>query len=440
MRRQLLAFILLTLVYPGFRAVQTSTTDTQAASRERTTAEAQSTPSNIPRTAPLGTLGIHETKGTLFENVVAVLESKYYDQNFRSSVLPKLAAEYAERAKSAKTLGEERTAVHEFLSHIPASHLGLLSSEGYRLIAYDLQGRPYPMFGFMLMNLDGKYYASSVLEGGPAARAGLLSGDRIITVDGTAVAQSPRLDWRSDDAYMSDDRDPPVHHVLAEKDAVIKLKVERTKGKFLDIAIPADNYSAFAAAKASARVINSGGHTFGYIHFWFIHVSGVAQLLKDKFEGEFSHCDGIVVDMRGRGGNGAAIAGIIEALRQDHAARNRPIVALYDRYSRSAKDVLAYEMKRTGVARVVGEQTAGAVIPATFADVGHDTVLMFPSFKLPKYTDLLEGKPTQPDVLAHRAGPLSAGRDPILEAGIAEALKMVVSTAKAGAAASTTNH
>jgi carboxyl-terminal processing protease len=112
-------------------------------------------------------------------------------------------------------------------------------------------------------------------------------------------------------------------------------------------------------------------------------------------------------------------------LRKTSETKHWPIVALLDRQSRSAKDVLAYELKRTGIARLVGEPTAGAVIPASFADVGHDTILMFPSFKLPRYTEILEFKPVQPDVYVERAGPLSAGADPILEAGLTEALRLV---------------
>ena len=150
-------------------------------------------------------------------------------------------------------------------------------------------------------------------------------------------------------------------------------------------------------------------------------------MLKEKLEGEFSDCDALIIDLRGRGGNGAAIARIVDLLRHDRAAKKRPIVALMDRQSRSAKDVLAYEFKKTGVARLVGERSAGAVIPASFADVGYESVLMFPSQKLPRYTDLLEFKPVEPDVFVERAGPLSAGKDPILTAGIAEALKAVAS-------------
>jgi carboxyl-terminal processing protease len=121
---------------------------------------------------------------------------------------------------------------------------------------------------------------------------------------------------------------------------------------------------------------------------------------------------------------------IMNVLRADRAARNRPIIALIDRQSRSAKDVLAFEMKKTGLARLVGEKTAGAVIPATFANVGHDMILMFPSYKLPNYTDLLEHKPVEPDVYVERAGPLSAGSDPILKAGINEALRLLTSNFK----------
>ena len=62
--------------------------------------------------------------------------------------------------------------------------------------------------------------------------------------------------------------------------------------------------------------------------------------------------------------------------------------------------------------------------------MGHDTVLMFPSFKLGPYTDLLEFKPVQPDVFVERAGPLSAGEDPILKAGIAEEVRLIKAQTK----------
>ena len=375
-------------------------------------------------------ISIKEKGGTLFENAVAVLQKKYYDERFRKEELPKLASEFREKAARATTLREQREVVQELLSHIPASHLGLISQQTFRYIAYDLFGRPYPNFGFQLIDIGGKFYTFSVLEGGPALRAGLLPWDRIISIDGVPVEQSVRLDWRSDDAYIKDDRDPPVHYLKSGQGETIRLKVERHRGKVLDLSVASEDYSAFAAAKASARVYPAGGRRFGYLHFWYVHMTGVPELLKETLNGEFNNCDGVIIDLRGRGGNGLAVAKIVEILRNDSANKHRPIIALIDRQSRSAKDVLAYEFKKTGIAKLVGEHTAGAVIPATFADVGHETILMFPSFKLTRYTDLLEFKPVEPDLFVERSGPFSAGRDSILEAGIAEALRLVKASAK----------
>lgn len=407
----------------------------QAFQREFTTSATTSQQTQSPASPPPGfrpdsLITIKATSGTLFENVVTVLQKKYYDERFRADEIPKLASQYVEKAKHTTTLREQREVIHEFLSHIPASHLGLLSKQSFRYVLSDLQGTPYPTFGFQVMNVSGKFYAFFVLEGSPAERAGLLAWDRIVSIDGVPVEQSPRFDWRTDDAYITDDRDPPVHYLSAERGDTIRIKLERQPAKFQEMAIRAEDYSAFMAAKASARIYENEGRKFGYLHFWFVHLTGVQELLKAKLEGEFSNCDGTILDLRGRGGNGAIIGEIINILRADHAKRHRPIVALVDRQSRSAKDVLAYELKTTGLAKVVGERTAGAVIPATFADVGNDTILMFPSFKLPRYTDLLEGKPTEPDVFVERAGPLSAGNDPILKAGLAEALKLAKASAK----------
>jgi C-terminal processing protease CtpA/Prc len=371
-----------------------------------------------------------ETSGSLFDNVASVLLKKYYDERFRSNDLPKLVSQFAEKAKQVKELRDQRELVEEFLSHIPASHLGLLSKQTHHYIALDLEGQLYPTFGFQVMNLKGKFYAAFILEGGAGQRAGLLTWDRIVSIDGQPVERSPRLDWRSDDAYIGDDRDPPVHYLSAVKDEVIQIKVERSRNKFVTLTVRAEDYSAFAAAKASAHIFEREERNLAYLHIWYVHLTGVPELLNQKLEGEFKDCDALVLDLRGRGGNGAAISKIVDILRKSVETKHRPIVALFDRQSRSAKDVLAYELKRTGIARLVGEPTAGAVIPASFADVGYDTILMFPTFKLPRYTDLLEFKPVQPDVYVERAGPLSAGADPILEAGLAEALKLVKAKSK----------
>jgi carboxyl-terminal processing protease len=367
---------------------------------------------------------VRETAGTLFENVVKVLSERFVDRRFREEQLPAIVERYRERARESVTLRDQRQVVHDLLSHIPASHLGLLSKATHRALFADLLRVAYPTFGFQLIGAGDGYYAGMVLENGPAMRSGLLTGDRILTVDGVPVHESPRFDWRSDDAHFGDERDPAVHQLMASAGDRVALRVERRPGEFVNVSIGAEEYSAFDAARASARVIRTGGRTFGYVHFWYVHLTGVPNLLTEKIEGEFSGTDGLIIDLRGRGGSATEVTRIVKLVREFMAGTGRPVVALVDRQSRSGKDILAYEFREMGV-RLVGEPSAGAVIPAMFADVGHDSILMFPTFRLQNYTDKLEFNPVQPHVTAERPALFAAGRDAILEAGIAEALRLV---------------
>jgi len=371
----------------------------------------------------LATPQFHETSGTLFENVAKVLAEHYVDAAFCKNQLPALVEQYRAQAAAATSLRDQRQAVEDLLSHIPASHLGLLSRSAHRTMMADLLQAPYPSFGFQAIGSGEKVYAGMILEGGPAARAGLLTGDRLVAIDGTPTEESTRLDWRTDDAYIGDERDPSVRYVPAAAGDRITLRIERHPGEFVNIGIAAEEYTAFQAAEASVHVIRTGDTSIGYLHFWYVHMAGVPDLIKHAVEGPLKDAVGLVVDLRGRGGSAAEVPRIVASVENYRKRTGRPVVALADRQSRSGKDLLVYEFKQRGI-RIVGEASAGAVMPASFADVGFDSILMFPAMRLAKYSDLLELKPTPPDVLVERAGVFSAGEDPILNAGVAEALRL----------------
>jgi C-terminal processing protease CtpA/Prc len=409
-----------------FSAVTTVSAQGPPPQARPATTTAVGLPATVETLNRIATPGFRETSGSLFENVVALLQQRYVDETFRKEQLPKLVEQYRERARESSTLHQQRQVVHEFLSHIPASHLQVLSKTTHRAMMAELLRVAYPNFGFQLVGSGQDYYAGMVVEGGPAVRYGLLLGDRIISVDGVPVAQSPRLDWRSDDAHIGDERDPAIRQLLAAAGDRVELRVERRPGEFVQVSIGAEEYSAFDGARASARLIRTNGKTFGFLHFWFVHLAGVPQLLQEKIDGEFRDADGLMIDLRGRGGSATEVVRIVTIVRDYIQRTGRPVVALIDRQSRSAKDLLAHEFKAMGV-RLVGEPTAGAVIPASFGDVGHDSVLMFPVIKLQVYTDLLEFKPTEPHVLVERSGLFAAGRDAIFEAGVRESLRLVAS-------------
>jgi len=348
--------------------------------------------------------------------VVSTLENRFYDEGFRTGVLPGLAEKYRPFALHAASLDQERQVIHDLLARIPTSHLGLHSLATYHDLLDELSNRPHPTFGTVLVERDESFFVASVLEGSPAAKAGLLRGDRVLEVDGVPVEWSSRLDWRGDDAPLPD---PPEHFLVChdESDAV-SLLVERTPGVQMGFRLQAAAYFALEASRAGARVIEHRGRRFGYVHFWYIPFTGTTKLLTRLVHEDFRDCDGLILDLRGHGGSAGAVFLLVSALSGDRAVWTRPFVALIDRGTRSAKEVLAYELKKKHAGILVGEKTAGAVIPATFQEVGSDTVLMFPSFTLGRFTEILEGHGVEPDVEAADALPFAAGADPILDRGV----------------------
>jgi carboxyl-terminal processing protease len=360
----------------------------------------------------LGFVPSHEP-GHLFEEVVQVLEEHYYDRTFSRDELPELIAAYRPLAEEATSLKMEREVIHRFLEGIPASHLALYSEAAFERIKNELANRKSPTFGFQLVEHEENYFVHTVFAGGPADEAGLLRWDRVVEIDGEATGKSERLDWRTDDACLPD---PPVHPILCKSKDRVTLLVERRPGERFEFEIKAKRYSTFDAAKASCRVIPHQGKQYGYVRFWYIHHTGPAELLTKKFKGAFKDCDGLILDLRGRGGNAGTIGEMLSAIKKGW--HPRPMVALVDTGTRSAKEILTYEIKERWMGLIVGERTAGAVIPATFKRVGSDSILMFPSFTLGRYTDLLEGVGVEPDFSVRDATPYSAGADPILEKGL----------------------
>lgn len=363
--------------------------------------------------------------GETFDSVVTVLRRRYYDTTFVATALKSLVEEFRPAAIAAADLGEERDVVWRFLARIPASHLALLS----RTAAYDLwwniPGDRHPMLGMQLVQLEGRYFASMVLAGGPAALAGIHDWDEVVTIDSVPPARSSRVDWRSDDASLADDRDPPVYG-LRSFYGVEQLQVVRAPGETVFVRVTPRSYSVLDAARASAHIITRDGVRVGYIHWWYMNSKGIKKGFSAALRGPLDSSQALVLDLRGRGGAGEGIRDVLSLLAPgSHQQFIGPIVALTDRQTRSAKEILAFQLRARGLARLVGEPTAGAVLGAGFEEISGSAILMYPGGAVPTYTDSIEGRPVVPDVETAWGGPHSGGRDPILEAGLDEAVRLV---------------
>ncbi len=367
--------------------------------------------------------------GHMFDSALAVLRRQYYDTAFVHAHLDALREEFRPAAVAASDDSTEREVIRQFLGRFPASHLALLSGQERDALWYDLAGERHVMFGMQLIESNGRYFASMVLNGGPAYAAGIRDGDEIAAIDGVPPARSPHRDWREDDIYLPDERDPPTYGLRWVPGPMLALRVLRAPGgDTATVRLAPGSYSALDATRASIRVVTRDSIRVGYIRWWYIHWKGLVAEFRQALQGPLAPSQALVLDLRGRGGSGSAVRDILRLLAPGKKQRFRgPIVALIDRQTRSAKEQLAYELRAQGLGRLVGEPTAGAYIPAGFANLGHNVVLMFPQGdKVPNpYTPLIEGHPIQPDVAAPRVGPYAGGQDSLMEAGIAEAVRLV---------------
>jgi len=361
----------------------------------------------------------------MFDSVVVILSKRYYDTMFIRDRLKGISEEFRPAAYAAQTPAEERDVIWRFLARIPSSHLALLSNTSAYDLWWDIPGERHMMTGMQLVELDGRYFASMVLAGGPAEQAGIRDWDEVVTINNRVPAQSSYVKWRSDDAYLGDDRDPPVYGLHGNA-GVLLLQIVRAAGDTVLVSVKPRLYSMLDAARASARIVTRDGVRIGYIHWWFMNSKGIRKGFSAALRGPLDSSQALVLDLRGRGGS---TSGIDDVMRLVGPGRHQqfvgPIVALIDRQTRSAKEMLAYQLRERGLARLVGEPTAGAVVAAGFEEIGDRAMLMYPGQEVPIYTAAIEGHPVVPDIETVWGGPHSGGRDPILEAGLAEAARRV---------------
>jgi carboxyl-terminal processing protease len=268
-----------------------------------------------------------------------------------------------------------------------------------------------------------------VLNDSPASKAGIQVGDRILTVNGHRyVGQVDFINHLSepDEDEVEQNRNGTVRpryvgRSLSRKHAVtptpVTIELERD-GKNIAVKLTPlkkDVYLAYVqATEKSARTYKVGGFTLGYVHHWCGGRNGheaLEEVLGEKLGGT----DGLILDLRdGYGGNGlddldyfyrppAAYPSFVSKTRDgkmsaDKEFYDKPVVALINDGSRSGKELLAFSLKRTGRAKLVGMNTAGAFLGGRFLVIDDKTALYLPVIDCTVGGVRLEGVGVAPDV------------------------------------------
>lgn len=334
--------------------------------------------------------------------------------------------------RGSKTPREAYEAINHRIDELNVSHTAIIPSWGYlRLINRAKGGLGLTMQRQTVDNTNG-YFVLDMEPGGPAAKSDLKMGDEILAVNGIELEKSGRL------ILAGEEQRHKAFMVSSDDEEKITLSYRRTaSGKQSKVQLTTDpKLTANSATLNSIRTIEFNGKKFGYLRIWNLMSMNVNQYLKDALEGQFADCDALIVDLRGRGGQISVLLAVEKTLKKS----GKPVVAITDRYSRSAKEMLASRLKGAPNVRLVGERTCGAVTAASFVALPSGAALMFPvasGQRLSRYTNgvNLEGRGVEPDEKATFSLPYLAGVDPLMEAAKLSAEKMAkkVATEKASA-------
>jgi carboxyl-terminal processing protease len=282
-----------------------------------------------------------------------------------------------------------------------------------------------------------------VLEGSPAARAGLKAGDEILEVDGAAYH--------------------PIRSFRGRIGHRVALTIRRIRdGAPETLSVPvmsiAPLHAFREATRASARVIERDGRRIGYVHVWASVGEESAQALADalrklgvtppNMQGTVFYpkgfakdsaqppqrrgLDGLIIDMRGKIGGTGSNAGryldILDARGPFVRSRDKGGLAssslrgrtavLIDHRTRSTAELFVHAYKRERQGPLIGTRTAGAVSGARAWTMPAGSLLYLAAVGLEVDGEVLEGPGVAPDIEVARPIPFSQGADPVLEAAL----------------------
>jgi carboxyl-terminal processing protease len=371
-----------------------------------------------------------ESRLTVFDEVWQSVRDYFYDPTLRHLDWTAMREKY--RPLVAAAADEEHSAViNRMLDELAASHTRYYTPDDpsyYQLL--DIFAGPlrrklrrvfpdgqvmYPSLGIFTRRIEDKTFISGVLDGFPAAKAGLRVGDELLAADGTPYH--------------------PMRSLMAKVNQEMTLQVRRSRDETPHdvVVVPQQtkpNEAFLKAMRESARVIHTQGVAIGYIHVWSYAGSQYQRLLEHEiFSGTLKEADALVLDLRdGWGGAQAHYLDIFNTQgptvtmvdRQgDVSFANvkwrKPVVMLVNGGTRSGKEILAYGFKKYGLGEVIGTRTAGAVLAARAFLLSDGSLLILAVNDVFVDGQRLEGLGVTPTIEVPFPVEYAQGKDPQLE-------------------------
>ena len=377
-------------------------------------------------------LATPETK--VFEQAWQTVNDNFYDPNFNGVDWKAIREKYKQQAQRTKSTQEVAVVINQMLSELHSSHTHFYTQDEpayYQLLGVflknnsDLQNQlkkflpngkvEYSGIGAITKNIKGKTFVSAIIDGSPAAEAGLKVGDQIHSVynhyyqpvqsfAGKAGKKVQLLIQRSADPN-------------SRKKIAIAPKIFDGTTMFLD------------AQKASAQVIEQENRKIGYIHIWSNAADPEHQQLQNELlYNRLTHADALILDLRdGWGGGDIDYLNIFTAQEGPSItsiSRNgrkytyipqwkKPVAMVVNEGSRSSKEILAFGFQQHKIGSLIGTKTTGAVLAGS-PFIMQDGSLLYLAVAnvFINEKERLEGKGVTPDIIVPFQLEYAQGADP----------------------------
>ena len=391
-----------------------------------------------------------ELRRQAFETVWKTVNEKHYDPTFGGVDWRKMRKIYQPKAMTAKTDAQFYAVLRQMLGELKLSHFSV-----YRQTADTQKSESGDgVIGVDLKMIGNKAVISRIAKDSPAEARGLKTGYIVEKIDGKTVSEILAPLAKNLTAQGQNERIKNLYYertltgIIGGKPGsnavigVLKAKNQRQTFNVKRIAAKSEMSEALGNFPPQEVIFEAKrlNGNIGYIRFnmWVI-----PQMPKIRAAvRQFSDAKGIVFDLRGNpGGIGGMASGVAGLLVKEQASlgsmksretvqkfivypQSNPfagkIIILTDYGTASTSEVFAAGMQEIGRAKVIGERSAGAVLPSVFTVLPTGAIFQYPisDYKSPKNV-LIEKRGVAPDIeIKQTRKALLGGRDLPLEEAV----------------------
>lgn len=345
-----------------------------------------------------------------------------------------------QQAATAKNIYDLTPLINKFLDRLNISHTQFYNDQSLDFYLFrsmfgthDIAKPAVNHIGAQYTRSEGHYVIREIMSGYPAERVGLRRGDLLLKAND--VSFHPYRSFNPDSAN-------------------VRLTIQRN-GRIEQFVVSAirenPNQSLNKAILNSAQIFRNGDRRIGYVRLWSgTHPTNLEAFRKVVLN-DLSNSDAIILDLRG--GFGGAWYEYLDVFFADRSSyfkfsiinRNEvtqhnaapqkndqyflgPMVVLVNEGTRSGKEALAYQFKKSNRALLVGTTTKGAFTAGEGIFNGRDKpyFLYLATAEYRLDGNKIEGVGIRPDVRVDYDLNESSSSDPQLKAAVEAAIDLSV--------------